>query len=163
NLNVAAALFGTSSDSNVTADLLTAWARARAGIGVDVSKLTQDPNAPIAPVWTPGVSPSAAALLQRAFDGKAFFDVGAKLYSDLGATGDYKRLFALHSGVAMLQALAENAGEEKLSRAERSRTEAEFARGLKELERFFADNTFENIRLAQGDRVDSTQSTQTFP
>ncbi len=163
NLSVAAALFGTSSDSRVTADLLTSWARAKAGIGVDISKLTQDPNAPIAPVWTPGVSPSTPALLQRAFDRKAFFDVDAKLYSDLGATGDYKRLFALHSGISMLQALAENAADEKLSRTDRARTEAQFTRGLEELQRFFASNEFEDIRLAQGDRVDSTQSTQTFP
>jgi hypothetical protein len=163
NLSVAAALFGTSSDSRVTADLLTSWARAKAGIGIDTAKLTQDPNAPIAPVWTPGVSPSSPALLQRAFDRKAFFDVDAKLYSDLGATGDYKRLFALHSGISMLQALAENAADEKLSRTDRARTEAQFTRGLEELQRFFASNEFEDIRLAQGDRVDSTQSTQTFP
>lgn len=164
NLNVAAALLGsTSTTTGVSSDLLTSWARARAGIGVDTSTLTQDPDAPIAPVWTPGVSPSAAALLQRALDNKSFFDVDAKLYSDLGATGDYKRLFALHSGVSMLQALAANAENEKLSRTDRAKTEAQLARGLEELQAFFSEQQFEDIRLAQGDRVDSTQSTQAFP
>ena len=91
NMNVAAALLGgtSSTTSGVSSDLLTSWAAAKAGIGVDTKTATQDPNAPIAPVWTPGVSPSASALVQRALDNKSFFDTSAKLYSDLGAAGDY--------------------------------------------------------------------------
>lgn len=166
NINIASALLGgtTSSASyGVDATLLTSWARAKAGIGVDVGALTQDPNAPLAPVWTPGVSPRAEVLIQRAFDRKAFFDTEAKLYSDLGATGDYKRLFALYSGLTTLQALAGNAENEKLSAADRARTLTQFARGLTELEAFFARQQFEDIRLAQGDRVDAAQTTLAMP
>lgn len=165
NSSLASALFGTAStdSSGVSADLLVAAARARARIGVDTTALTQDPNAPIAPVWTPGISPSAAALAQRAFDRKAFFDVGAKLFSDLGATGDYRRLFALHTGISTLQALAAKAEDKELSKAERAQTLAQFQRGLSELEAFFAQEQFEDMRLAQGDRVDSTQTTLALP
>jgi hypothetical protein len=163
NSLVAQALFGASADSGVSADLLVAAARARAGIGVEVQAATQDPNAPIAPVWTPGVSPSAAALVQRALSNKAFFDTGAKLYSDLGASGDYKRLFALYSGITTLQALAGRAEEKDLSKVQQAQTQAQFTRGLSELEAFFAQQQFEDMRLVQGDRVDTTQSTIALP
>ena len=161
NANIASALLGggTSASFGLDATLLTAWAKAKTGIGVDTSALQQDPNAPLAPVWTPGVSPSAEALVQRAFDKKSFFDTDAKLYSDLGATGDYKRLFALYSGLTTLQALAGHSENEKLSAADRAQTLAQFTRGLTELEQFFTQQQFEDMRLAQGDRVDSAQTT----
>ncbi|MBL8542435.1 MAG: hypothetical protein JNJ63_01370 [Hyphomonadaceae bacterium] len=162
---LASALFGASgtSTSGVDANLLTSWAKAKAGIGVDTATATQDPNAPIAPVWTPGVSPAASVLVERALANKAFFDTSAKLYSDLGATGDYKRLFALYSGLSTLQALAGNAESATLSAAQRKQTEAAFARGLTELQAFFASEQFEDVRLAQGDRVDAAQTTLAMP
>jgi hypothetical protein len=147
----------------VGADLLTAWARARAGVGADVSTLTQDRNAPIAPVWTPGVSPSAEMLIQRALTNKPFFDTSAKLYSDLGAVGDYKRLFALYSGLTTLQALAGRAEDKSLAKAQQALTHAQFARGLSELQTFFAQQQFADMRLVQGDRVDTTQTTLALP
>lgn len=161
NSSLASALFGgTSSDSfGLSADLLVSIAKARAGVGVDTTALTQDPNAPLAPVWTPGISPSAAALVNRALTNKSFFDTGSKLYSDLGATGDYTRLFTLYSGLTTLQALAGYAEDESLSKTDLAKAQAQFTRGLTELEQFFAQNQFDDIRLAQGDRVDAAQST----
>ncbi|MGE0742716.1 MAG: hypothetical protein AB7O98_15360 [Hyphomonadaceae bacterium] len=170
NLNVASALLGLNTSSSTTttptgvdASVLTAWAQAKAGIGVDVTTLQQDPDAPIAPVWTPGVSPSAEALIQRALTNKAFFDTGAKLYSDLGATGDYQRLFALYSGLTTLQALAGRAEDTTLSKAQQAITNTQFARGLTELQAFFEKQQFEDIRLSQGDRVDAAQTTLAIP
>ncbi|MGD9981727.1 MAG: hypothetical protein AB7H66_01375 [Hyphomonadaceae bacterium] len=165
NMNIAVALLGGQGGaaSGLSADLLTSWAAARAGIGVDVTAATQDPNAPLAPVWTPGVSPSAAALVQRALSKQPFFDVGAKLYSDLQATGDYKRLFALYSGLTTLHALAGRAEDKTLSKADLAVTQAQFTRGLSELEAFFAEQQFDDIRLAQGDRVDTAQTTLAIP
>ncbi len=154
---------GSSGTGGVDADLLTSWAKSKAGIGVDSTTASQDPNAPLAPVWTPGVSPAASVLVERALANKPFFDTGAKLYSDLGATGDYKRLFALYSGLTTLQALAGNAESSTLPAAQRKQTEAAFARGLTELEAFFAKEQFEDLRLAQGDRVDAAQTTLAMP
>ncbi len=148
-----------STSTGVGADLLTQWASAKAGIGQSAAALTQDPNAPIAPVWTPGVSPSEEALIQRALTNKAFFDTGAKLYSDLGATGDYKRLFALYSGLTTLQALAGRAEDTTLSKTQQAQTLTQFARGMEELQRFFNQQQFDDIRLAQTDRVDAAQTT----
>lgn len=153
----------SSAPSGVDADLLASVARAKAGVGLNAADVGADPNAPIAPVWTPGVSPSSAALVQRALSNKAFFDVNARLYSDLGATGDYKRLFALYSGLTTLQALAGRAEDDKLSASERTQTLSQFSRGLSELETFFKQQQFEDIRFAQGDRVDAAQTTLAMP
>lgn len=165
NSSVVASLFGASSSDStgLSADLLVAVAQTRARIGVNTAAATQDPNAPLAPVWQPGISPSAAGLVQRALANKSFFDTGAKLYSDLGATGDYKRLFALYSGLTTLQALAGRAEDKTLSKTEAAQTQAQFTRGMTELQAFFANQQFEDMRLAQGDRVDATQSTLSLP
>ncbi|MCR6643619.1 MAG: hypothetical protein NVV62_03345 [Terricaulis sp.] len=104
---------------------------------------------PIAPVWSPGVSPSAEALIQRALTGRPFFDTSAKLYSDLGATGDFKRLFALYSGLTTLNSLATLAEDASLSKSQAAQTLAQFARGLDELKSFFASQQFDDIRLVQ--------------
>src|SRR5690606_7473960 len=89
--------------------------------------------------------------------------LNAKLYSDLGASGDYKRLFALYSGLSTLQALAGRAEDSSLSKTALAATQAQFARGLSELEAFFAQQKFDDIRLAQGDRVDAAQTTLGMP
>jgi hypothetical protein len=154
------AWFGQSSTFGVSGDLIAQWANARAGAASSTTPTAaQDPNAPIAPVWTPGVSPADAALVQRALENKAFFDKDAKLYSDLGATGDYKKLFALYSGLTMLNALAGRAGEDGLSKADFTKTQAQFSRGLSELQAFFASEKFEDVRMVQTDRTDSAQTT----
>jgi len=166
SLNLASALLGGSSSSTiggVSPDVLTQWAAARAGIGTTVTTASQDPNAPLAPVWTPGVSPSAEALVQRALTNKSFFDTNSKLYSDLQASGDYKRLFALYSGLSTLQALAGRAEDTALSASARAQTQAQFARGLTELQTFFEQQKFDDIRLSQGDRVDTAQTTLAMP
>lgn len=154
---------GTTNTVGVDADMLTAWARSRAGVGADTSALTQDPNAPLAPVWQPGISPSTEALVQRAVANRAFFDVNAKLYADLGATGDYRRLFALYSGLSMLNALAGKAGEEGISNADFARVNQQFMRGVAELNAFFGQQQFDGVRLAQADRVSQAQTTLAMP
>ncbi|GAM99647.1 regulatory protein FlaEY [alpha proteobacterium U9-1i] len=163
NSALLSALYSGTDTSGISADLLTSLANARARVGLDTSAAGQDRNAPLAPVWQPGLTPAASVLVDRATTGKAFFDTGAKLYSDLGATGDYKRLFALHSGLSTLSALTSKAGEEGLSKAALAQVNASFARGLAELKEFFGAQQFEDIRLAQGDRVDEAQTTLALP
>jgi hypothetical protein len=160
NSAMISALFGGGqSASGVSAELLSSWAAARAGVGADTTALTRDPKAPVAEVWTPGVSLSDQALAARALSGKAFFDPAAKLYTDLGASGDYRRLFALYTGVSTLKALAGRAVQSDLSGVERDQIGKQFSRGLAEMQAFFAKQSFDDIRVAQGDRVDAVQST----
>lgn len=164
NSTLLSTLFGGSQGvSGLGADVLSSWAAARAGIGVDVEALTRDRNAPLAEVWRPGISPSDESLVARALAEKPFFDPNAKLFSDLGANGDYRSLFALYTGVSTLKALASRAGATELPAADKTQATAQFSRGLTELEAFFARQQFADIRLAQGDRVDAAQSTVALP
>ena len=128
---------GTGQTVGVGSDVLAAWASAKAGVGVDASQFGGDPNAPLAPVWQPGISPSAAALADRALNGKAFFDTTAKLYTDLGASGDYRKLFAVHTGLSTLQALVTRMGDTSLSAAQKKTMQTQFTRGMAELAAFF--------------------------
>lgn len=167
NSTVFSALFGSSSSTDsfgIGADVLTAWASAKAGItGTTVADLTADPKAPSAPVWTPGYTPEDATLVSRALAGKSFFDPSSKLYSDLGATGDYKNLFTLYTGIATLQALAAKMEDTTLTKTAKAQTQAQFDRGMAELQQFFGTAKFDDIRLAEGDRVDSAQTTLGIP
>jgi len=161
NATTALTLFGQSSASTgagIGAELLTAWAAARAGIAVNAEDIGRDPNAPLAEVWSPGITPSNEALVTRALNEKAFFDTKAQLFTDLGAVGDYRRLFALHTGMSTLNALAGALEDTKLSKLQRAAIEAQFERGVAELGVFFDREKFDAVRLAQEDRVDTSQT-----
>ena len=160
NATTALALWGASSSTTgIGSDLLAAWAASKSGVGVDASTAGDDPNKPLREVWQPGYTPSDPALVARAIAGKAFFNPEAKLYSDLGATGDYKNLFALYTGVQTLAALAKNMGAEGIPKAAAAQTQRAFDQGLAELAEFFKTQSFEDVRLSQGDRADAQQTT----
>lgn len=166
NANVASYLLGLAASGEtpgVSASLLAAAAKAKNPAAVDPDTIGVDPKAPLASVFQPGISPSAESLVARALASKSFFDTEAKLFSDLGAVGDYKRLFALYTGLSTLQALADRARDDKLPSFELARTQTQFARGLAELETFFAQQKFDDITLAQGDRVDAAQTGLALP
>src|SRR5690349_8852373 len=119
-------LFTSSSSDDSTqtfgigADILTAWASAKAGITDTTVDPTADPNAPTEPLWTTGVIPTDDTLVANALSGKAFFDTTQQLFSDLNANGDYKKLFALYQGVTTLHALAAKMSDTTISSYQKS-------------------------------------------
>ncbi|MBL8549467.1 MAG: hypothetical protein JNJ73_05740 [Hyphomonadaceae bacterium] len=151
-------LNSTSSTTGIGSDLLAAWAASKAkalGPAID-SRI--DRNAPTAP-WTVGSTfPKDDALVKAALAGAPFFDKKAAQFADAGVESDYARLFASYSGLKTLGAISAELQDDKLSGARRERLEAAFARGLKEVEAFFGKETFEKIRVALGDRVDTVTS-----
>ncbi|MES1199016.1 MAG: hypothetical protein ABUS48_03455 [Pseudomonadota bacterium] len=159
-------LFASSSDTTfgVGADLLASWALAKAGVGTSAATTTPtDPNAPLAPVWSPGLTPADDKLISSAVAGKDFFNTNTEIFSSLGATGDYKRLFALHTGIATLQALATKLQDDKLTAVDRTKLTTQFNRGVAEMQTFFGSQVFEDIRMVAGDRVDDAQTSLAIP
>jgi hypothetical protein len=140
---------------------LASWAASRRTAASD-SKRT-DPDAPVATVWQPGISPNSQALMQRVLDGQDFFDLNTPLFADLGATGDYRRLFALHTGLTTLNALGGAAARDDLAASERRRLDTQFARGIAEMREFLAAQQFEKMRLAQGDLVEEAKTSLALP
>ncbi|MET0182494.1 MAG: hypothetical protein ABW199_06375, partial [Caulobacterales bacterium] len=155
--SVALSLFGPSSSTTFTgvdASVLTAWASAKAGIGVtDTVSVGSDPNAPTPP-WTPGYTPSDGALATAALAGKAFFDPKAALYSGVSMDDDYRQLFAMYQGIKTLASLADLAEATDITASQLAKTQAAFARGLSEMQTYISDATLDGVRVAQGDRVD---------
>ncbi len=157
---IALSLFNTASSgqAGLGADLLAAWASARTASANPQPVASGDPNAPRAP-WAVGVSqPKDEALVESALGGAAFFDTGAAQFADAGVEGDYARLFALHSGLKKLSALAEALEADKLNGARRTRLEDVVTRGKEELDAFFKAETFSDVRVALGDRTDKAAS-----
>src|SRR5262249_40532729 len=66
-------------------------------------------------------------------------------------------------GLSMLNALASKMGDTSLTPGQKRAIQAQFDRGMAELSKFFNTNEFEDVRLAQGDRVDTAQTTLAVP
>lgn len=149
----------SSASAGIGADLLTAWASSRVAISnAAVADARADPNAPTAP-WEVGYPmPEDEALAESALNGGKFFDIAAAQYADESVEGDYARLFALHSGLKTLSALATQLENDKLNSVERARIEKAFARGQAELQTFLDQQKFENVRVALGDRADEVMT-----
>lgn len=113
--------------------------------GVSQLNLRKTPTAPWAST-APKIEPSA--LLRAAMSGGRFIDESAARLDVKTAVQDYRRLFALHQGLNMLNALVNRVATDGLSSGERNRVEAAFARGLAEISTWLGKTDFDKIRLA---------------
>ncbi|ODT87594.1 hypothetical protein [Phenylobacterium sp. SCN 70-31] len=150
----------TSIDTSV----LLGFYQARAGIGVGTSALgtstASKKTAPTAP-WNQSTSAAdISAATKAAMLGRRFVDEsGAKL--DLpGASGDYRKLFALYQGLSVLMTVTEQSGARGMTAADRSRMETTFNRGLKEILGYVGDMDLNDARVIQG--VANTQAKTTL-
>lgn len=143
-------------DSN----LLLGYYQAKAGLGGAVSAggnlLGPQKQAPTAP-WSGGQAPEPSELVRNALAGRNFVDVNAAKLDVKGASDDYKTLFALHSGLASLEALARRADEEGLPPGELKRIQEAFARGTAEVSTAIEGAKFENLRLTHGEASDKAK------
>lgn len=112
--------------------------------GVRTLTPRKTPTAPWAST-APRVEPSA--LLRSAMSGARFLDESAARLDVKGAAQDYRKLFALHQGLNMLNAVVNRADADGLSSGERGRVEAAFARGLSEVGAWLGAADFDKIRL----------------
>ena len=121
------------------------------------SGATQIDRTPSAPWTAPKTEPSA--LVRTALAGGRFIDLRAPVLDARGAAEDYRRLFALHQGLTMLDALATRADEKSVSSAELTRLEKSFQSGLNEINGFLSDDAFESIRVARTAAGSSAKTT----
>jgi hypothetical protein len=139
----------TPIDSN----LLLGFYQSRAGLttgGASLSSSGTKRTAPTAP-WnqtTPAIDPRVA--VKNAILGRKFVNEnGAKL--DLpGASTDYRKLFALYSGLSTLLGVAEQSGAKQVTDSDRARISRAFERGLQEINDYIGDVDLEQVRVIQG-------------
>lgn len=141
----------TQIDSSLLLGYYQSRTGAAGGAVASASTGTGKKVAPTAP-WT---KPTAAAELTEAVKGalagrKFVNENGAKL--DLpGASGDYRKLFALYQGLSALSSVAEQSGGKGLTDADRAKYERAFGRGLEEISGYVSDLDLDKLRVIQGD------------
>ena len=87
----------------------------------------------------------ASTLVSNALSGRALFNTDDKAFS--GANADEKKLFALHSGLNMLAALAGRFDQAGVSTGEQTRLSAAFESGLRQLDSFLAGAKFDALTM----------------
>ncbi|MCR5875943.1 hypothetical protein LRS10_18380 [Phenylobacterium sp. J426] len=119
--------------------------------------------APTAPWSTQATPVPPSELVKSALGGKKVIDEhGAQL--DLpGASGDYRKLFAMYQGLSTLSGLAERMRAKGLTSTDKMQIQRVFDRGMAEMNAFISASTFENLRLSQGVAAERAKSTAPVP
>lgn len=119
--------------------------------------------APTAPWSSLSKAPKVDELVKSALSGRNFINEQAAQLDVKGASEDYRKLFALHQGLATLEQLTRQADDKKTSPGDARRIEAAFSRGLKEVSAYIDDSRFESLRLTHGEAVERARSAVGVP
>ncbi len=119
-----------------------AAAAAQGGVSKTATRV---PTAP----WTSTTAkaPTSSALVAAALSGARFVDPSAARLDAPGASPDYKDLFALHQGLATLEALATEATSASTAPQRRADLQRAFASGMKEVSAFLDGRPFETVDI----------------
>ena len=119
--------------------------------------------APTAP-WSSGVSqPSQSQLVKQAMSDANLFSPSAAQLDLPGASADYKKLFALYSGLNTLYAVASEAGGKNVSSLQLSQLQTAFNNGMAQLQTYLGGTTYSKLKLTGGVTQSSQTSSVTTP
>lgn len=130
-----------------------------------VSNLVTRKAQPTAP-WSTSAqatAPKPDALVRAALGGRAFVNEDAAQLDVKGASGDYRKLFALYQGLETLNALANRASTKGLTSTDLALTQKRFASGLAEISAYIGKADFDALRLVQGTSSSSSKTTAAVP
>lgn len=138
-------LYGVTTDSS----LLT-------GAATPAAKKKTQPTAP----WSSTIVPTKASdLVRAALAGRKLIDESNVSLDLAGASGDYRKIFALYQGLNTLGALADRAGVKGLTASESAQLSKRFGEGLADLSAYLGAAKFEDVRLVQGVAQTAVKST----
>lgn len=117
------------------------------------------------PPWlnTAQKAPEATALVRSLLAGRDLIDEEGTQLDVKGASEDYRKLFALHQGLAGLQALAKRADAKGLSASELANLQKAFDRGLAEVSTYVDAAQFDQLRMTQGDAANRARMSVGVP
>lgn len=133
--------------------------------GASTPAVKSQPTAPWSTTTTVK-QPTATELLRKAMGSSRFIDESAnKLDLRTKNSSEYKTLFAMHSGLQMLEALALRAMEKSVTKADAATLQKRFDAGLKEITNYLATAGAEvnTVRLVNGVSSTRAQSTTVVP
>ena len=134
-------------------------------MGVSAPAVKAQPTAPWSTSST-AKQPSASELLRKAMGSSRFIDESAnKLDLRTKNAGEYRTLFAMHTGLQMLEALALRAMEKNVTKADAAILQKRFDAGLKEVSAYLATAgaEVETVRLVNGVSSSRSQSSLQVP
>lgn len=138
--------------------VLLGFYQSRAGLtggGASLASVATKKVAPTAP-WNRALGPQdTSAEVKGALQGRKFINEGGAKLDLPGASADYRKLFALYSGLSTLMGVAEQSNGKLVSDADRAKFSRTFERGLAEINNYIGDLDLEQARVIQG-----TASTQ---
>lgn len=123
---------------------------------------------PTAPWSTSATTKSltSAQMLSKAMSSSRYIDEGSsKLDVRTANSREYKTLFALHSGLQLLEALSLRAMEKNVSKSEAAQLQKKFASGLAEITNYLtkAGADIDTVRLVNGVSETRSQSSTLIP
>lgn len=115
-----------------------------------VTKSTAKKTDPTPPWATSSRAPQSSALVQRALTGRKLIDESAAQLDVLGASQDYRKLFALYQGLNALYGLAERMDAKNLSALDKSQITRRFDSGLAEVGTYVDGLDLARMDIARG-------------
>jgi len=101
---------------------------------------------------------SAISKLRDALTATSFVNVRDGSFDRVGVDQEHKKLFALYTGLARLQAIATHASEDGTALAELTGLNRRFQLGLNEIKSYLTNTTFNDLTLAFGKRESTAQT-----
>lgn len=150
-------------------NILLGWYQAKSNLASAMaggSALAQGAAAakiPTAPWNNPAAAPKDGTLVTQALAGAPFINERAAKVDVPTADPDYKRLFAINSGLLSLQALANAAKDSSTSRFELPAIQQAFQRGLSEITAYVQATKFDEFRLTPGIATSNEQTSTGAP
>ena len=155
--------------------ILLSYYQARAGVGVATAGATRTDAAtgkpigvggtaaPTAPWSSLSTAPKADELMKSVLAGRKFIDETQAKLDVKGASEDYRQLFTMYQGLALLESLAKKANDDKTSDAELKRIQTAFSRGMAEVSGYIDQADFEHLRLTYGDTTNRSRAAVGVP
>jgi hypothetical protein len=143
--------------------LLTSSASASASTSTTSASTTSTVQYAPTPPWQQSSQPSQSKLVRQAESGAQLFNVNAAKIDLPGASADYKKLFALYSGLNSLYAIATQAGGKNVTSLQLSQMQNAFNNGFSQLQTYLGQTTFSKLKLTGGVTEPLETSTATTP
>ncbi|MBW8816454.1 MAG: hypothetical protein JF588_23795 [Caulobacterales bacterium] len=154
-----------SIDSNLLLNIYNSKLNLSSGTGTALltSSSSAAKKAPTAP-WSHLPTPKqTSATVASALAGHKLIDENAAKLDLPGASPDYKKLFALYNGLEALGDLASAVQQKNLTPIDKQRLQETFDSGLKEVQGYVDQASFEKLRLTSGTVAITAKSTLPVP
>lgn len=148
----------TSIDSSLLLSYYSSRIGSSGGSSAGASSSVSKQVAPTAPWANEGLNPDRSAAVSAVMAGRKFINENTAQLDLPGASADYRKLFALYSGLGTLSGIVEQIQKKGVTSIEKQRLQETFAKGMAELTSYLKTVKLDQARLTMGE-VNATAKT----